>query len=77
MPPQPRTGMKSDPTMLLCYVPDLVFTLIRDGPIKLRSIADCVFLIFCVKDMVTQVQSSMVHACPPRPETRTGSGGAT
>ena len=25
----------------------------------------------------TQVQSSMVHACPPRPETGTGSGGAT
>jgi hypothetical protein len=51
MPPQPRSGMKPDPTMLLWYVPDLVFTLIRDGPIKLLSIADCVFLIFCVKDM--------------------------
>jgi len=29
------------------------------------------------KKYVTQVQSSMVHACPPRPETGTGSGGAT
>ena len=32
MPPQPRSGIKPDPTMLLCYVPDLVFTLIRDAP---------------------------------------------
>ena len=32
MPPQPRSGIKPDPTMLLCYVPDLVFTLIRDEP---------------------------------------------
>ena len=42
MPPQPRSGtrqtnggqVKPDPTMLLCYVPDLVFTLIRDAPLK-------------------------------------------
>ncbi len=32
MPPQPRSGIKPDPTMLLCYVPDLVFTLICDAP---------------------------------------------
>ena len=31
----------------------------------------------CIRQIVTQVQSSMVHACPPRPETGTGSGGAT
>ena len=31
MPPQSRSGIKPDPTMLLCYVPDLVFTLIRDA----------------------------------------------
>ena len=29
------------------------------------------------KYVTTLVQSSMVHACPPRPETGTGSGGAT
>ncbi len=32
MPPQPRSGIKPDPTMFLCYVPDLVFALIRDAP---------------------------------------------
>jgi len=32
MPPQSRSGIKPDPTMFLCYVPDLVFTLIRDAP---------------------------------------------
>ena len=39
MPPQPRSGMKPDPTMLLCYVPDLGFTLIRDAPLFLG--VDC------------------------------------
>ena len=38
MPPQPRSGIKPDPTMLLCYVPDLVFTLIRDVPQKFFAI---------------------------------------
>jgi len=37
MPPQPRSGIKPDPTMLLCYVPDLVFTLIRDAAKKVSS----------------------------------------
>ena len=32
MPPQPRSGIKPDPTMFLCYVPDLVFALIHDAP---------------------------------------------
>jgi len=36
MQPQPRSVIKPDPTMLLCYVPDLVFTLIRDGHISSR-----------------------------------------
>ena len=37
MPPQPRSGMKPDPTMLLCYVPDLVFTINRDAPFIYRG----------------------------------------
>ncbi|MFH1933963.1 MAG: hypothetical protein ABIN18_20620 [Pseudomonadota bacterium] len=36
MPPQPRSGIKPDPTMLLYYVLDLVFTLIRDAPKETR-----------------------------------------
>ncbi len=37
MPPQPRSGIKPNPTMLSCYVPNLVFTLIRDDPKVLKS----------------------------------------
>jgi len=37
MPPQPRSSMKPDPTMLLCYVPDLVFTLIQNNLINFNQ----------------------------------------
>ena len=38
MPPQSQPGVKPDPTMLLCYVPNLVFTLIRDDSRLIRLV---------------------------------------
>ncbi len=34
MPPQYPSGIKPDLTMLLCYIPNMVFTLILDDPPK-------------------------------------------
>jgi hypothetical protein len=45
MPPQPRSGIKPDPTLLLCYVPDVVFTLIRDEPKKAEGIGQVATII--------------------------------
>jgi hypothetical protein len=59
MPPQPRSGMKPDPTMLLCYVPDLVFTINRDAPFIYRG---AICGMRNVRDILTLFFSDRIYA---------------